>query len=65
MTQAVQHASMPWTTLPWCAIWNVAILFVFLVQTFYPGKRLHARLGGDPRAEMAHLEGQLAEKQVK
>jgi len=65
MSRALQHASMPWTALSCCAIWNVAILFVFLVQTFYPGKRAHARLGGDSRAEMVHLESQLAEKQVK
>jgi len=65
MTWFLQHTSMPWTTLRCCAIWNVATLFVFLVQTFYPGKRGHARLGGDSRAEMVRLESQLAEKKVK
>ncbi|DBA94579.1 TPA: hypothetical protein ACH3X1_002162 [Trebouxia sp. C0004] len=34
-------------------------------MTFYPGRRLYARLGGDSRAEMVHLESQLAEKKVE
>ncbi len=40
------------------------ILFVSIVQTFYPGKRHYARLGGDARAELGRLESQLAEKKV-
>ena len=66
MARALQHASMPWTTRPCCAIWNFATRFIFHVQTFYSGKPYgHARLGGDSRADMVHLQSQLAEKQVK
>ncbi len=34
------------------------------VQTFFPGNRRTARLGGDMQVEIQHLEGQLAEKQA-